>query len=309
LCEAPIHFTLKREVGILRSFFHRKPHLLFIMPAVVLMAVLTFVPTIFLYALSLTNYELGSPSYRFVGLENYVRLFSGGDPEFWKSFWLSIKFMVIVTVLELAFGFALALLLDREFRFKFIVFACLIVPIAMTPSITGQLWKLMLNAEYGVVNYLLEKSFGWKVVWLSESNAFLSTVLVDVWQNTPFVALILYAGLKSLPVDPYEAAMMDGANRAQMLRHITLPLLKPMFLLAVVFRSMDALKLFDIPFSLTQGGPGSATEFLSLHVYRLGFAQTGWVGRASATAVVLLMLISMISMLLIKAFRKGVEER
>jgi multiple sugar transport system permease protein len=179
----------------------------------------------------------------------------------------------------------------------------------MTPSITGQLWKLMLNAEYGVVNYLLEKSFGWKVVWLSESNAFLSTVLVDVWQNTPFVALILYAGLKSLPVDPYEAAMMDGANRAQMLRHITLPLLKPMFLLAVVFRSMDALKLFDIPFSLTQGGPGSATEFLSLHVYRLGFAQTGWVGRASATAVVLLMLISIISMLLIKAFRKGVEER
>lgn len=137
------------------------------------------------------------------------------------------------------------------------------------------------------------------------ANAFLSVVLVDIWQNTPFVALIIYAGLKALPEDPYEAAVMDGASRFQLFRYITLPLLRPIILLAVIFRLIDSLRTFDIPFSLTQGGPGSATEFLSMHIYRLGFAQTGWVGRASATSVILLTLTTIISLLLIRLMRKG----
>jgi multiple sugar transport system permease protein len=296
-------------VNIIRSYFHRNPHLVYIMPAVLILGILTFIPTVFLYFLSITNYELGSTSFHIVWLENYIRLFSGADPEFWPSFRISLSFMVIVTAVELVLGFLLALLLEREFKMKFLVFACMIVPIAMTPSITGQLWKLMLNSENGVINYLLGQAFGLKVVWLSESNALMSIILVDIWQNTPFIALIIYAGLKSLPTEPIEAAMMDGATRYQLFRHVVIPLLKPVLLLAVVFRSMDSLKLFDIPFSLTQGGPGSSTEFLSLHVYRLGFAQTGWVGRASATAVVLLMVITVISMLLIRMFRKGAETK
>jgi len=292
----------------MRSYFEKRPHLVYVMPAMLILGLLTFIPTIFLYALSMTNYELGYPDFQFVGLDNFVRLFTGGDPEFWHSAYISVAFMIIVTTIEMLLGFWLATLLDREFRLKPIVFACLIVPIAMTPSIAGQIWKLMLNAEYGVINYMLSR-FGGKVIWLSAENAFLSTVLVDVWQNTPFVALILYAGMRSLPSDPYEAAAIDGASRTQAFRLITLPLLLPIILLALIFRAIDSLKTFDIPYSLTQGGPGSATEFLSLHVYRLGFAQTGWIGRSAAVSVILLLLITVISMLLIRAYRKGVQQK
>ncbi|MBB6671736.1 carbohydrate ABC transporter permease [Cohnella nanjingensis] len=293
---------------MLRNYLHKRPHLVYIMPAILILGILTFIPTVFLYGLSLTNYELGYQDFKFVGLDNFIRLFSGQDAEFWYSMRISIGFMAIVTVVELLLGFWLAVLLDREFKLKPLVFACLIIPIAMTPSITGQIWKLMLNAENGVVNYLLH-FFGGKVIWLSAENAFLSTVLVDIWQNTPFVALIIYAGMRSLPSEPYEAAAIDGANRVQIFRYVTLPLLLPMILLAVVFRAIDSLKTFDIPYSLTQGGPGSSTEFLSMHVYRLGFAQTGWVGRSAAVSVILLILITVISWLLIRAYRKGVENR
>ncbi|KWX69419.1 hypothetical protein AMQ84_30995 [Paenibacillus riograndensis] len=293
---------------MIRTYFQRNPHLAYIMPAMIILGTLTFIPTLFLYVLSVSDYELGYPTFKFVGLDNFLRLFSGGDAEFWYSVTISLGFMGIVTVIELLLGFWLAVLLDREFKLKFLVFACMIVPIAMTPSITGQVWKLMMNAESGVLNYLLH-FIGGKVIWLSGENAFWSTVLVDVWQNTPFVALIIYAGIRSLPTDPYEAAAIDGASRVQIFRNITLPLLWPMILLAVIFRAIDSLKTFDIPYSLTQGGPGSATEFLSLHVYRLGFAQTGWVGRSAAVSVILLILTTVISMLLIKAYRKGVENK
>lgn len=216
--------------------------------------------------------------------------------------------MFLATSLEAVFGFFVALLLNREFKFKSLIFACLLVPITITPSIVGQMWKLMYNAEYGVLNFFAEKLFAAKIVWLGPKLAFASTLLVDVWQWTPFMALIIYAGLRSVPSEPYEAALVDGANSIQSFRYVTLPLLRPLLTLAILFRSMDALKLFDVPFVLTQGGPGSATELLSLHVYRLGFAQTGWVGRASATAVVLLLLIIVFSQLLVRQLRKGVEE-
>ncbi len=285
---------------------HRRPYLIYILPALLLLALLTLVPTVTLYFLSLTNYELGSSSFRMVWLENYARLLN--SQEFLASLRISIMFSAIVTSIQMVLGFGIAKLLDRDMKLKSLIFACLIVPIAMTPVISGQIWKLMLNAEYGVVNYLLESVFGTKVIWLSPDLAYLSTILVDIWQNTPFVALIIYAGLKSLPEEPYEAAVMDGAGRFQIFSYITLPLLKPIILLALIFRLIDSLRTFDIPFALTQGGPGSATEFLSLHVYRLGFAQTGWVGRASAASVILLVIITIISLLLLRAFRRGVEE-
>ncbi|MFD2132817.1 carbohydrate ABC transporter permease [Pseudogracilibacillus auburnensis] len=292
---------------MIRNYLNKNPHFIYIMPAIILLGILTLIPTIFLYFISMTDYELGSPSFNFVWFDNYTRLLLESD-EFWHSLRISVFFSVIVTSIQLVLGFFLAKLLDRPMRFKFLVFACLIIPIAMTPSITGQIWKLMLNAEYGVINYLLSSLTGLKVIWLSTENAFLSTMLVDIWQNTPFVALIIYAGLKSLPEDPYEAAVMDGASKFQLFRHITLPLLKPIILLAIIFRLIDSLRTFDIPFSLTQGGPGNATEFLSLHIYRLGFAQTGWIGRASATSVILLIITTVISLILIRMLRKGVQD-
>jgi multiple sugar transport system permease protein len=198
-----------------------------------------------------------------------------------------------------------ALLLNAwEFKLKALVVGILIIPLAMTPTIAGQMWKLMLNAEYGLVNYVLDGLFGARVAWLSSGCAFWSILIVDVWQFMPFVALILYAGLRSMPSEPYESAMIDGAGRVRMFLSITVPMMKNLIFLALLLRAVDALKLFDTAFVLTQGGPGNATEFLSLHVYRFVYATNGMIGRGAAVAVVLLALVSLVSNLLIRLQRR-----
>jgi len=179
----------------------------------------------------------------------------------------------------------------------------------MTPSIASQVWKLMFNAESGVINYFLDLLFGLRVVWLGPRFAFLSVLLTNVWMSTPFVTLVIYAGLRTLPMEPYESAVIDGANSLQLFRWITLPLLKPLVLLTLLFRLIDMFKMFDIPYVLTQGGPGNATEFLGLRIYRVGFGVTGLVGRSSAISVVLIAIVAILSVILIRLLsRNGREE-
>lgn len=271
------------------------------------MMVLSVVPTFFLCVISLTNYQLGWDFSRakFVGLKNFIRLFSGADPDFWYSVFISIAFMVLATAIEMVLGFAFASLLNAsEFKLKGLVIGILIIPMAMTPTIAAQMWKLMFNAEYGVLNMLLDALFAVKVVWLSADLAFWSVLLVDIWQFTPFVTLICYAGLRSISAEPFESAAIDGANRWQILTNITLPMMRKLLFLAILLRAVDALKLFDTAFVLTQGGPGRATEFLSLHVYRMANAQNGLIGRAAAIALVLLAVSTVVSRILIKQQRK-----
>lgn len=287
----------------------RKPHLPYVMPAMLVLGALTILPTIFLWVVSLTNYNLGwtFSQAEFVGLKNYIHLFSGADPDFWHSICISVLFMVLATGIEMLLGFWIAMLLNStEFRLKALVISILIIPIAMTPSIAGNIWKLMYNAEYGIINHVLDTLFGLKITWLSPQMAFFSVLIADIWMGTPFVTLIFYAGMRSLPQDPYESAAIDGANAYHMLRYITLPSLRPLIFLALVFRAIDTLKTYDLPFVLTQGGPGNATEFLSLHIYRLANAQNGLIARAAATAIVLLVIVSVVSNLLIRQQRKGV---
>jgi len=293
----------------IKLFLHKNQHIKYITPAMVTMFILSIVPTIFLFIISFTNYQLGWKFGRtkFVGIKNFVRLFSGADPDFWHSVWISLLFMVLATCIELILGFLLAMLLNSsEFKLKPLVIGIMIIPLAMTPSIAAQMWKLMLNSEYGIVNEILQSLFNLKVVWLSKDMAFWSILIVDIWQFTPFVTLIIYAGLRSLPVDPYESAAMDGASTIQMLFYITIPMMRKLIYLTILLRAIDALKLFDTAFVLTQGGPGNATEFLSLHVYRLANAQNGLIGRAAATALVLLVIVTVISNFLIRQQRKDV---
>ena len=292
---------------MLKHSFKKKPYLPYIAPAMTIMTVLTVFPTIFLYVISVTNYQLGWDLSRvkFVWFNNYLRLFSGGDPDFWNAVYISLLFMVITTVIEMVFGFFIGkLLCDTEFKLKPVVFAILIVPIVMTPSIAGNIWKLMLNSEYGIINYFLNQLGIPNVAWLDADKAFTSVVLADVWQWTPFVALISYAGLCSLPSDQYEAARIDGGNAFQLFRYITLPSLRPLIFLTMIFRTIDSLKIYDMPFVLTQGGPGNSTEFLSLHIYRLAKAQKGLIGRAAANAIVLMVISTCISKVLIHYQRK-----
>jgi len=280
---------------------------LFILPTfIVLLAVVIF-PMVFLYYVSLTNYEVGMQwgNKIFVGAENFMRLFSGGDPEFWQSLRITLIFVVLSTGIEFIFGLGIALLFcGKNIKGKSFLLSLLIIPMAMTPVVVGLVWKLLYNSEYGVLNFLLQNLWGVKVVWLGYSMAFVSVLIVDIWEWTPFMALIIYAGFQSLPAEPYEAGLVDGATNLQTFRYITLPLLRPIILLSLLLRSIDALKFFDLPYVLTRGGPGSSTEFLSLHVYRQTFAQTGWIGRASATATILLIMVVVLSTILIRFLRR-----
>ena len=268
---------------------------------------LAIVPTFFLIVVSFTNYQLGWEINRakFVGFENYIRLFSGRDRDFWNAVYISLLFMLLATMVEMILGFAIALLLnDREFRLKPLVVGILIIPLAMTPTIAGQMWKLMFNSEYGFINYVLTALFDVKITWLSSKLAFWSILIVDIWQFTPFVALILYAGLRSMPEEPYESAKIDGAGKVRSFFYLTIPMMRSLILLALLMRAVDSLKLFDTAFVLTQGGPGNATEFLSLHVYRMVNAQNGLIGRGAAVAMVLLIIVSLVSNILIRFQRK-----
>ncbi|NLF26832.1 MAG: sugar ABC transporter permease, partial [Clostridiales bacterium] len=271
----------RAEGGFIRRLFARNPHWKYIAPAMTVLFLLSIVPTLFLFGISFTNYQLGWKLDRakFVDVRNYTRLFSGRDVDFWHAVEISLEFMVLATLIQLVLGFVIALMLNKyEFRLKPLMVGILIVPLAMTPAIAGQMWKLMFNAEYGLINYVLTALFDAKVTWLSSDMAFWSILIVDIWQFTPFVTLILYAGLRSLPTEPLEAAMIDGASPMRTIFHITIPMMKKLIFLALLLRAVDALKLFDTAFVLTQGGPGNATEFLSLHVYRLVNAQNGLLG-------------------------------
>jgi multiple sugar transport system permease protein len=161
------------------------------------MVLLSIVPTVFLICISFTNYQLGwlFSRARFNGLNNFIRLFSGADPDFWHSVGISLAFMVFATGIEMILGYGIASLLNSmEFRLKPLVVGIMIVPLAMTPSIAAQMWKLMLNAEYGILNHIFQSLLGLKIIWLSRELAFWSILLVDVWMFTPFVTLIIYAG-------------------------------------------------------------------------------------------------------------------
>ncbi|MDR1394478.1 MAG: sugar ABC transporter permease [Bifidobacteriaceae bacterium] len=287
-------------------------HLKYVAPTMTLMVVLSIIPTVFLAIASLTNYQLGwsldEKRFKFVWFENYIRLFSGADKAFWHSVWISVLFMVLATGIEMVLGFWLASMLNNsDSKLKPLMIGIMMLPLAMTPSIAAQVWKLLFSSEYGLLNAILNGVAGVKVTWLGPEMAFWSILIVDIWQFTPFVALIIYAGLRSMPDEPFEAASLDGASRWQAFRYLTIPMLSKLLYLALLLRAVDALKLFDTAFVLTQGGPGNATEFLSLHVYRLANAQNGLIGRASAVAVVLLIVVMVVSRFLIKKQRKAAE--
>lgn len=280
--------------------------LLFVLPSLLALIAIVIFPTIFLWYVSLTNYDLsmGWEQKSFVGLQNFSFLFFE-DKDFWHSLKISLLFAGITVSLEFILGLGIALLFHRRVWGKRIWMSCLILPMVITPTIISLIWKLMLNTEYGVLNFILSQLGLGKVNWLGPREAFWSLILVDVWEWTPFVALILYAGLQALPQEPYEAAIVDGANSGQIFFYLTLPLLRPMIVIALLLRSIDALKMFDVVYGLTQGGPGNATELMSLHIYRLGFRHTNWIGRASANAVILLFLSTLLTTVLLRTLRRG----
>jgi multiple sugar transport system permease protein len=209
------------------------------------------------------NYSAVNPNPVFVGFENFRNVLS--DPEFWHSVRVTATYAIAATLVETVLGIAIALLLNRSSIVGRIFEKVLILPLMIAPVIAAVIWKLMFNPQFGVLNHVL--GLGSTFDWLSRERALWSTVLVDVWIYTPFVAILVLAGLRSLPREPFEASDVDGAGWFYMFRRLMLPMMWPYILVAVIFRLMDCLKIFDIVYVLTAGGPGDATRTLQVGAF------------------------------------------
>ena len=209
------------------------------------------------------NYSAVNPNPVLVGFENFRSVLS--DPEFWTSVRVTATYAFVATGLETVLGIGIALLLNRSSIVGRIFEKVLILPLMIAPVIAAVIWKLMFNPQFGVLNHVL--GLGSTFDWLSRDRALWSTILVDMWIYTPFVAILVLAGLRSLPKEPFEASEVDGAGWFYMFRRLMLPMMWPYILVAVIFRLMDCLKIFDIVYVLTAGGPGDATRTLQVGAF------------------------------------------
>ena len=255
----------------------------------VLLAVVAF-PLVFTIFTSFYDFTLLTPNHdTFVGMENYGEALE--DEYLPTAVWVTLKFVIASVVIELTIGMAVALALNAITRFKDIYYLVLLAPLLINPVVVGLLWRMLLHTELGIVNYLLNSVGIASVNWLGDADvAFWTVVMVDIWHQVSFMAILLLAGLASLPREPYEAARMDGASALSCFIHITLPLLRPVIVVAVLLRLIFAIKTFDIIFIMTKGGPGTATDLVSYFIYRAAFFGLD-IGRAAAMSAALLAIV------------------
>ncbi len=220
---------------------------------------------------SLTDFDLRYGIRNYVGIANYVRLLTDDDT-FWTALLNTIEYAALALIIELPLGLAVSLALDQVGRFGRIARSLTLAPLVIPPVIAALMWKIMMGPTQGILNYALMFIGLPAVDWLGNPNvALLSLVLIDVWIFTPFVILVLSAGLQSLPKTPYEAASVDGASAIFSFRKLTLPMLQPFILIVVIFRALDALRVFDTIYSTTKGGPVIATTTLTIYGYENTF--------------------------------------
>jgi multiple sugar transport system permease protein len=265
-------------------------------------------PTAYVFSISLRDYKLTDPTAGnpFVGLENYKTLLS--DPEFFSALWRSVLFTVGSVALTFVIGMAIALLLNRrDIRGTGLTRTAILVPLILTPLVIGATYRFMLDRDNGIINEFLALVGLQRIPFLADPAwAMTSVILVDVWQWTPFAVLVLLAGLESLPVEPFEAARMDGASRWGEFWYITLPLLAPVIAVVLLIRTMDAFREFDKIFIMTGGGPGIATQTLPIFLYRSGF-QDFDMGFSAATGVVMLIIVTVVSSFYVRRIHSAGE--
>jgi len=275
--------------------------LFFLAPAVAVLISIVVFPLAFSVILSFYDWNIiRAGGWSWAGINNY-RTILFQDSYFRSSFKVTLFYLAGTVSVQFGLGLVVALILDQITR-KIIGFlrTVLVLPITMTPVVVGIIWRLMYNPDSGMLNYFLSW-FGFSPVnWTGmPGTALPSVMMADIWEWTPFVALILLAGLQSLPREPYEAALVDGASSWQTFCYITFPLLSPAMLVVLLIRVMDSFKTFDLIFVLTQGGPGMSTEILNYYTYRYGF-KFFHLGYASALSWVLLVVVTIICMVLIR---------
>jgi multiple sugar transport system permease protein len=260
--------------SMVSAWADRRIGLLLVLPASLLILALSIYPLVYSVWVAFVNYDFLIPGHAFVGLRNFAEIIA--DPVALSSLITTIWLSAVDVAVEFVLGLALALAMERTFRGRGVIMSVLIVPLFISPVIVGQFWALLLQRPFGPTDYVLSRLLGHAVTinWLSEQPwNFIAIILADVWQWTPFMFVILLAGITALAREPYEAAQIDGVNAWQAFRYITLPQLGPMIMLAVTFRLLDAVKLFDVIFMMTGGGPGTRTYTASFYLYQIGFAQ------------------------------------
>jgi multiple sugar transport system permease protein len=273
---------------------------LFILPTIAFLIVFNIFPLIYSLGFSFTEYRasLNRPAV-FVGLQNYRELLS--DPGIWQNFTITAKYVIVSVGGQMIIGFGLALLLNRPFPLKGLVTTLLLLPMMLSPAVVGLFWKLLYDPSWGPVNYAL--GIG-KFEWLTHpTNALFAVAITDIWMWAPFVMLLSLAGLSAVPKHLYEAAAIDRAGWWYTFRRITLPLVAPLLLIALIFRTMEAFKAFDLPFIMST----ASVETVAIRLYQMAFQ--GWdTGRASALAYIVLIIVLAITNLYVKYLNK-VKER
>lgn len=275
---------------------------LLLVPAVTVLALVLVAPLLYSLGLSLFRYNLLRPALNgFVGLANYVNILS--DPAARQSLILTLTFAGVAVCFELMLGTAFALLLNMSFRGNRVVRTLILLPMMVSEVVAGLSWRLLFHAEFGLLNYLLSLVGIGKQIWLGPELAFFSVLLVEIWQHTPFVTLIVLAGLQAMPKDIQEAAVVDGASGWQHFKEITLPLLKPILLVALVFRTMFTLRVFTPVWVLTGGGPANKTLVVGVDIYRSAFRYYEF-GHAAALSWLLIAVTLAITLVYMRLLRR-----
>jgi multiple sugar transport system permease protein len=273
---------------------HRLPLLLcFLLPGLLYLVVVRLLPALFTVYLSFTHWNLqegGAP--RWVGVANYQAL--AQDSSFLWSLGRTLAFMVVATAIEVGLGLSIALLLNRPMLWRRTIRTLVLAPMVVTPVVVGMIWYILFHPSIGPVNWLFARAGIGPVGWLTDPlMAPVAVLITDIWHWTPFMVLLCLAGLQTVPHELTEAAQMDGASRWQTISRVVVPAIRDTLLVAAILRAMDAFELFAEPYAMTGGGPGDATDTLSLHIYKTAFLffNMGYAGAMVVVSVATLVLL------------------
>ncbi len=293
-----------------RQIQDRHIAMMFIMPTLILLIVINIFPLLYSLYLSFTDYSvIANQPPQWIALENFEKILTSERARYWHNFTVTGKYAVLSVGLQIVVGFSLAMLLRQKFRGSGLITTLILIPMMLSPVVVGLFWKLIFDPSKGIFNYLIYMNPSAGEQWLADPVlALWAIVIVDVWMWSPFVMLLCLSGLSAIPDYLYEAAAIDRASAWFQFRRITLPQVMPLLLIAVLFRTIEAFKAFDLVMGLTGGTPGDATETVAVRLYREAFLGKFKTGESSALAYIVLLIIIAVSNLYIRALNQMREK-